>query len=144
MDYELGKSFDEIEVGDTASFSKTITETDITLFAAISGDFNPMHMNEEFAKHTPFKTRIAHGGIPHSLIAPVWGTKLPGLGTVALEIKTRFKAPTYIGDTITATTEVIEKLEERKWIKMKLTWTNQKGESVGEGEGLVIPPPKLK
>jgi len=144
MEYELGKSYDEIQVGDKASFSKTVTETDIALFAAITGDFNPMHMNEEFAKMTPFKTRIAHGGIPHSLIAPVWGTKLPGLGTVALEIKTRFKAPTYPGDTITATTEVVEKMEERKWIKMKLTWTNQKGEIVGVGEGLVIPPPKIK
>jgi 3-hydroxybutyryl-CoA dehydratase len=144
MEYEMGKSYDEINIGDKASFSKTITETDIALFAAITGDFNPMHMNEEFAKLTPFKTRIAHGGLPHGLIAPVWGTKLPGLGTVALEIKTRFKAPTYPGDTITATTEVIEKLEERKWIRMKLTWTNQKGEIVGTGEGLVMPPPKLK
>jgi len=143
MDYEMGKSYDEIEVGEKASFSKTITETDVALFAAITGDFNPVHMNEEFAKLTPFKKRIAHGGLPHGLIAPVWGTKLPGLGTVALEIKTRFKAPTFFGDTVTATTEVIEKLEERKWIRMKLTWTNQDGTLIGEGEGLVIPPPKL-
>jgi len=143
MDYEMGKSYDEIEVGEKASFSKTITETDVALFAAITGDFNPVHMNEEFAKKTPFKKRIAHGGLPHGLIAPVWGTKLPGLGTIALEIKTRFKGPTFLGDTITATTEVIEKLEERKWIRMKLSWINQDGDLIGEGEGLVIPPPKL-
>ena len=72
------------------------------LFAGISGDFNPMHVNEEFARLTPFGTRIAHGALPWSLIAPVLGMKLPGLGTIALEITTRFRAPTFFGDTITA------------------------------------------
>ena len=139
-----GKTISELQVGDFAEFTKTISEADIYLFAGVTGDLNPAHINEEYAKNTFFKTRIAHGGLPHGLIAPVWGTKLPGLGTIALEIKTRFKAPTYPGDTITATTEVIEKLEERKWLRMKLTWTNQKGEIVGTGEGLVMPPPKLK
>ena len=71
MEFELGLSYDEIEVGMKASFSKTITETDVMLFAAISGDFNPMHVNEEFAKLTPFGKRIAHGGLPQRLIAPV-------------------------------------------------------------------------
>jgi len=137
---ELGYTYDQLEIGMSASFTKTITETDVYLFAGISGDFNPMHMNEEFAKLTPFKTRIAHGALPQSLIAPVLGMKLPGLGTVALEVLCRFRAPTFFGDTVTATAEVEEKLEKRRWIRMKCTWTNQRQELVAEGYALVMPP----
>ncbi len=143
MQFELGLSYDQLEVGMKASFSKTITETDVYLFAGITGDFNPMHLNEEFARLTPFGTRIAHGGLPQSLIAPVLGTKLPGLGTVAVEIKTRFKAPTFFGDTITASAEVVEKLDEKRRVRLQLLWTNQRGETVATGEAIVIPPPKL-
>ncbi len=137
---KLGYTYDELEIGMSASFTKTITETDVYLFAGISGDFNPMHLNEEFAKTTPFGTRIAHGALPQCLIANVLGMQLPGLGTVALEITTRFKAPTHFGDTITATGEVVEKLEKRRWVRMALTWTNQKDELVCEGSALVMPP----
>jgi len=137
---KLGYTYDELEIGMTASFTKTITETDVYLFAGISGDFNPMHMNEEFAKKTPFGTRIAHGALPQCLCAPVLGMKLPGLGTVALEITTRFKAPTYFGDTITCVGEIIEKLDDRKWVRMSLTWTNQDEKLVAEGTALVMPP----
>jgi acyl dehydratase len=84
MDFQLGKTCDEIGIGMAASFTKTITETDVVLFAGLSGDFKPMHTNEEFAKLTPFGTRIAHGTLPLSLIAQVLGMPLPGLGTVAL------------------------------------------------------------
>lgn len=140
---ELGYTYDELEVGMSASFTKTISETDVYLFAGISGDFNPMHLNEEFAKMTPFGTRIAHGALPQSLIAPVLGMKLPGLGTVALEITVRFKAPTYFGDTITAVGEISEKLEKKRWVRMALRWTNQNDELVAEGSALVIPPMSL-
>lgn len=143
MDLKLGYTYDQLEVGMTDSFTKTITETDVYLFAGISGDFNPMHVNEEFAKLTPFKTRIAHGALPQCLIAPVLGTRLPGLGTVLVEITTRFKAPTFFGDTITATATIAEKLEEKKRVRLDLTWTNQKGETVAVGRAEVIPPPKL-
>jgi acyl dehydratase len=102
-----------------------------------------MHLNEEFAKLTPFKTRIAHGALPQSLIAPVLGMKLPGLGTIALEISCRFKAPTFFGDTVTATAEVIEKIEAKRRIRLKLTWINQRQELVAEGFALVIPPMAL-
>jgi 3-hydroxybutyryl-CoA dehydratase len=140
MEYELGKRYEELEIGEEASFSKTITETDVYLFAGISGDFNPLHLNEEYARRTPFKTRIAHGALPQSLIAPVLGMKLPGMGTVVVEITCRFKAPTFFGDTITATAKVIEKLEDKRWVRMALTWTNQRGKTVAEGETVVIPP----
>lgn len=143
MKHKLGLSYDEIEVGMKASFTKTITETDVYLFASISGDFNPIHIDEEFAKKTPFGTRIAHGALPQSLIAPVLGTKLPGLGTIAIEVSSRFKAPTYFGDTITATAEVVEKMEAKKRVKLKLLWTNQHGATVAAGMAEVIPPPKL-
>lgn len=140
MFYEKGKSYDVLKVGEKASFSKTITESDIYIFAGISGDFNPMHVNEAYARQTRFKTRIAHGPLSQSLIAPVLGTKLPGLGTVALELFSRFKAPVYIGDTITASAQVSEKLQDKRWVRLKLTWVNQKNELVAEGTALVMPP----
>jgi acyl dehydratase len=140
MRYEQGKSFEEIEIGQKASFSKTISETDIYLFAGISGDFNAAHLNEAYAKTTRFKTRIAHGFVPVSLCAPVIGMKLPGLGTIVIDNYVRFIRPTYIGDTITATAEVIEKIEEKKRVKLKLTWVNQNGDLVCEGWVQVIPP----
>ncbi|MEW5733279.1 MAG: MaoC family dehydratase [Thermodesulfobacteriota bacterium] len=136
----MGLTYDQLEVGMTESFTKTITETDVYLFAGISGDFNPMHLNEEFAKKTPFGTRIAHGALPQSLIAPVLGMKLPGLGTVAIEMSSRFLKPTFFGDTVTAWAEVVEKLEEKRWVRMELRWTNQKGQLIGVGEAIVMPP----
>ena len=140
--YPLGLSYDDLEIGMSASFTKTISETDVYLFAGISGDFNPVHVNEEFAKTTVFGRRIAHGALPQCLIAPVLGTKLPGLGTIAVEMSVRFKAPTYFGDTITARATVAEKLPEKKWVRMDCEWTNQDGKTVATGSALVIPPPK--
>jgi len=139
---ELGKTYEEIKLGEKASSTKTVSETDVYLFAGITGDFNPMHVNEEFAKKTPFGTRIAHGGLASGLIAPVLGMKLPGLGTIVTKITVWFTAPVKFGDTITATVEVIEKIEEKKRVKMKLTWTNQEGMQIGGGEANVIPPTK--
>jgi acyl dehydratase len=141
MEFELGKSYDQLQIGEEASFSKTITETDVYLFAGISGDFNPLHLNETYARLTPFKTRIAHGALPQSLIARVLGMMLPGLGTIAVEIRCRFKAPTLFGDTVTAKARVAEKLEDKRWVRMVLTWTNQREETIAEGEAVVIPPP---
>lgn len=144
MKYQMGKSYDEIELGDSDFFSKTITESDIYLYAGISGDFNPLHVDEEYAKTTPFQTRIAHGGLAASLLAPVLGMKLPGLGTVALETTTKFRKPVYPGDTITCKVVVVEKLEKIKAIGMNITWTNQKNEVVSKGTCKVIPPVKAK
>lgn len=140
MEYELGIPFEKLEIGQRASFSKTISETDIYLFAGISGDFNAAHLNEDYAKTTRFKTRIAHGFVPMSISAPVIGMKLPGLGTVVVDLYTRFVRPTYIGDTITAMAEVVEKIDEKKRVKLKLTWINQDGDLVCEGWVQVIPP----
>lgn len=135
-----GKTIGEISVGDSASFSKTVSETDVYLFAGITGDFNPMHVNEEFARKTAFGRRIAHDGITTSLIAPVLGTILPGLGTVALETSCRFKAPVFPGDTVTASATVIEKDEAKNRVRMELQWVNQDGAVVAMGEAVVMPP----
>lgn len=142
MEFKLGKSIDELQLGEKASFSKTITETDIYNYAGIAGDFNPMHVNEEYAKTTRFKRRVAHGGVITCLIGPVLGTMLPGLGTVALEQTLRFKAPVFIGDTITAIAEVIDRNVEKNIAVLKLIWQNQRGEIVVEGEAKVMPPKK--
>ena len=140
--YQKGKSFDEIQIGDKASFSKTITETDVYLFAGISGDFNPLHVDEEYAKTTEFKTRIAHGGLAASLLANVLGMKLPGLGTVALEVTQKFRNPVYFGDTVTVTVEVKKKIDRMKVVEMDILWTNQKGQVVSKGNCRAIPPTK--
>ena len=110
------------------------------MFAGITGDFNPMHVNEAYAATTRFKRRIAHGPLTESLIAPVLGMKLPGLGTVVLELFCRFRAPVYCGDTITASAEVSEKLADKRWVRMTLAYTNQNEKLVAEGEALVLPP----
>jgi acyl dehydratase len=135
-----GKTIDEINIGDTASFSKTIAETDVYLFAGIIGDLNPLHINEEYAKQTRFGRRVAHGALTSSLISTVLGTMLPGLGTVLLEVRQRFRRPVYIGDTITATAEAIEKHEDRNIVVFKCTWSNQDGVIVTEGRAKVMPP----
>ncbi|HMZ61755.1 MAG TPA: MaoC family dehydratase [Leptospiraceae bacterium] len=138
--YKKGKTFEEIQIGEKASFTKTITETDVYMFAGISGDFNPLHVDEEYAKTTQFRTRIAHGGLAASLLANVLGMKLPGLGTVALEVNHKFRSPVYFGDTVTCTAEVVKKVDRMKTVEMELLWTNQRGETVIKGTCKVLPP----
>jgi 3-hydroxybutyryl-CoA dehydratase len=139
---ELGKSFDEISLGESASFRKTISESDIYLFAGVSGDFNPLHVDEQYASQTMFGGRIAHGALPAALLAPVLGMKLPGPGTLALESTTKFRKPVYPGDTICCTVTVIDKNKRRNMVSFKVIWTNQKGETVAKGSAKVIPPEK--
>ncbi len=138
--YQKGKTYEEIEVGDSASFTKTITETDVYLYAGISGDFNPMHVDEEYAKTTQFGSRIAHGGLASSLLAPVLGMKLPGLGTVALSVEQKYRAPTYFGDTITCTVTVTKKIPKMKAVELKVEWKNQDGKMVSKGSCRALPP----
>ena len=102
MEELRGKYLEEISEGMTAVFSKTVTEADIALFAGITGDTNPIHLDEEFAKPTMFKGRIAHGMLTAGFISAVFGTKLPGPGCVYLSQNLRFKAPVRIGDTVLA------------------------------------------
>jgi 3-hydroxybutyryl-CoA dehydratase len=133
-------TYDELSIGDSASFAKTLSETDIYLFAGITGDFNPAHVNAPEAAAGMFKQRIAHGMLTASFISTVIAMKLPGPGTIYAGQDLQFRAPVFIGDTVTATVECIEKLEERKWVKLKTTVTNQDGKVVVAGTATVIPP----
>ena len=104
----MSYSIDQLSVGQAASFSKTVTESDIYLFAGVTGDVNPAHINEAYASKTFFKGRIAHGMLSASFISAVLGMQLPGPGTIYLEQHLRFLAPVRPGDTVTAKVEVTE------------------------------------
>ncbi len=138
----LGKSIDEIEVGDKAYFAKTISETDVYQFAAVTGDFNPAHVNEAYSSGTFFKHRIAHGQLTVSLISNILGTQLPGPGTIFVSSSVKFMAPVYIEDTIEAVVEIAELNREKNRLKFKAWCINQKGVKVLESEGMVMPPKK--
>ena len=138
----IGKTIEELSVGQSARFSKTITETDIYLYAGISGDFNPAHVNEEFAQGTFFKTRIAHGMLSAGLISAVIGTLLPGPGSIYMRQTLNFLAPVKVGDTVTAVAEVEEIIADKKRVRLKTTCVNQEGTTVIDGEALVSPPRK--
>ena len=135
-----GKTIDQIKVGDSAEFVKTVSESDIYLFAGVTGDMNPAHINEVYASQTFFKTRIAHGMLAAGFISAVLGMQLPGPGTIYLKQELSFLAPVRIGDTITARVEVIEILTEKKRIRLKTTCINQEGTVVLDGQATVSPP----
>lgn len=135
-----GKTLSEIQVGDVAEFSKTVSESDVYAFAGVTGDFNPAHINEVYAKTTFFKTRIAHGMLGAGFISAVIAMQLPGPGTIYLSQELRFLAPVVIGDTITARVEVAEIIADKKRIRLKTTCVNQEGTVVLEGQALVSPP----
>lgn len=136
---ELGKTIDQVSVGDKASLKKRITESDVIRFAEISGDENPIHLNAEFASQTKFKERIAHGMLTASLISAVIGMCLPGPGNIYVSQTLEFKAPVRFGDVIEAEVEVIEKVLERNRLRLKTICRNQDGTVVIEGEAVVLP-----
>ncbi len=132
------KSFDQFKVGDQARFRKTIVESDVYLFAGITGDLNPVHVDAEFAGTTVFGRRVAHGMLTGGLISAVLGTRLPGPGTIYLSQTLKFLLPVYPGDTITAEVEVIEKIAGKNRLRLRTTCYNQKGEAVLDGEAVVV------
>jgi len=140
----IGKTIDKLNIGDTAEFAKTVSESDIYLYAGITGDFNPAHINENYAKNTFFKTRIAHGMLSAGFISTVIGNELPGTGSIYVKQDLRFLAPVRIGDTITARVEIIEIIAEKKRVRLKTTCINQEGTQVLDGEAIVSPPKPLK
>lgn len=141
---QSGKTLDMLQVGDAAEFSKTVSESDVYLYAGITGDFNPAHVNEAYAKKTYFKTRIAHGMLAAGLISAILGTQLPGPGTIYMKQELNFLAPVRIGDTITARVEVTEIIKEKKQVKLRTTCSNQEGELVLDGEAVVSPPRRAR
>ncbi len=140
----IGKTIDELHIGDTAEFTKTISESDIYLFGGVTGDLNPAHINESYAKNTFFKGRIAHGMLLAGFISGVIGMKLPGPGSIYIRQELKFIAPARIGDTITARVEITQMQSEKNRITLRTTCTNQENTLVMDGEAMISPPKKPK
>lgn len=128
-------------IGEKEETSKTISEVDVYSFAGISGDFNPVHINKIEAEKSIFRERIAHGLLVGSLISNVIGMKLPGFGTIYMEQNFKFLKPVYIDDTVTASVEIVEIINEKKnIIKLATRVTNQNGDLVIDGYAVVKAP----
>jgi len=136
----IGKTIDQLRVGDAAEFGKTVSESDIYLYAGVTGDFNPAHLNEVYAGKTYFKTRIAQGMLTAGFISGLLGVSLPGPGTIYIRQELDFMAPVRIGDTITARVEVVEILKEKNRVRLRTTCVNQEGILVLDGQAIVSPP----
>ena len=129
---------DEIQVGQAAEMAKTVTETDIALFAGVTGDFNPVHIDAVEAGKSRFGERIAHGMLSAGFISAVLGTRLPGTGSIYLSQSLRFTKPVRIGDTVTTRVEVLEVIATKRRVRLATTCRNQNGETVVEGEAVVM------
>ncbi|TXT54253.1 MAG: (R)-specific enoyl-CoA hydratase [Candidatus Thorarchaeota archaeon] len=129
--------YEDLKIGDSAEVVHTITEDDIEIFGELSGDYNPVHFNEEWAKTTLFKSRIAHGILTASYISTAIGMHLPGPGTIYLGQEMKFLRPVRIGDTITARVEVVEKDDKKERVTLKTTCINQHEKVVLDGSAIV-------
>jgi 3-hydroxybutyryl-CoA dehydratase len=129
---------DELRVGDAAELAKTVTESDIALFAGVTGDFNPVHVDAVAAGRSVFGGRIAHGILSAGFISAVLAMRLPGPGSIYLSQTLRFTKPVRIGDTVTARVEVLEVIAPKRRVRLATTCRNQNGEVVVEGEALVM------
>ncbi|MDQ0256915.1 3-hydroxybutyryl-CoA dehydratase [Evansella vedderi] len=128
------------KIGEEASFSRTVTETDIVLFAGLSGDYNPVHVDKEYAKDTRFGQRIAHGILTTTFLSRLLGMELPGPGAIYLDQTLKFKKPVFIGDTITAKAIITEVDENRRILTLSTICTNQENKVVLEGSGRMMVP----
>lgn len=139
---EHGKSIQELKLGDNIKMDFTIEDKHIKMFAEATGDFNPVHISDEYAAGTIFKKRIAHGVLLSGLVSGMLGMNLPGLGTIAREMYSKFLKPVYIGDKLTLIATVTELKEKLNICKIEFTVTNQDSITVGKGYAVVLPPQK--
>ncbi|MCR9078621.1 MAG: MaoC family dehydratase [Hyphomonadaceae bacterium] len=139
MTYKDGYKFEDLSVGMTHQTEHVITENDIELFAQVSGDRNPLHMDDEFAKHTPFGQRIAHGALTASYISGILGNDLPGPGSIFVGLNMRFRRPVYIGSHVTVKVEVTEMKERGNRVTLKVS-CNVDGKAAISGEAMVMVP----
>jgi 3-hydroxybutyryl-CoA dehydratase len=135
--------YSALEVGQTASYSRTVEERDIQLFAAVSGDHNPLHLDAGFASTTMFKERIAHGMFSGALISAAVACELPGPGTIYIGQTMRFTLPVKLGDTLTVRLEILEKLPKFR-VRIATRVFNQRDELVVDGEAEILAPRKLQ
>ena len=133
-----GYSIDEIYIGQKASFTKTITEHDVYTFAGLCCDFNPLHVNAEYAKESRFGERIAHGMLTASLYSTIIGMCIPGADAIFLGQSCRFVRPVKFGDTVNINAEVIHIRKEKRIVTLKMTIVNQRGEIVIEGDATAM------
>jgi 3-hydroxybutyryl-CoA dehydratase len=133
-------TIDELEVGDAEESTREVSAEDILTFARITGDFNPVHTDATFARDSRFGGVIAHGPMALGLAGEIVGTRLPGLGTIALSSRIRHRRPIFAGDRITTRAEISSVDREARRVTLGLTWVNQDGELVGDGETVVLPP----
>ncbi len=133
-------TINDLHVGESCSISKSFSESDVMQFASISGDLNPAHVDEEYAKTTIFKTRIVHGMLVGSLFSAILGTKLPGLGSIYTFQSLKFVKPVYLNETITATVTVKELILEKNRVIFDCVAKNEKEEIVIVGEATIMPP----
>jgi 3-hydroxybutyryl-CoA dehydratase len=136
----LSYTIEQLHLGQKDHFEKTFSDSDVMLFAEISGDRNPVHINDIAAKSSVFGQRVVHGAFVLSTVSALLGEKLPGEGTVYLGQESKFIAPVFIGDTVTATCEVIEIIKEKNIVKLRCTLVNQDGNVVVKGMATVMPP----
>jgi len=133
-------TYAEISIGQKASYTRQVSEQDIQLFAAVSGDVNPVHLDEEFAATTQFKHRIAHGMLTGAFVSAAIALELPGPGTIYLGQSLRFRRPVLIGDRITVQLEVTEKQDKRQFVTLDCKVVNQDGDMVASGTAEVMAP----
>jgi len=133
------RTYDELNVGDSASLSHLVTERDLILFATVSGDVNPVHLDEEFAAATPFKGRIAHGMLSGALISAAIACEMPGPGTIYIGQEMSFLRPVRLGDEIRIELEILEKLPKNR-LKIATRVVNQEGKKVVDGAATVMAP----
>ena len=134
-----GKTIHQMGIGDRASFTKTVSECDVYQFAGVTGDFNPAHVDAEYAKGSLFKERIAHGMLSAGFISTVLGTRLPGPGVIYVKQELRFKAPVRFGDTVAAFVEVTALDTEKNRVTLRTWCENQDKTVVLDGEALMMP-----
>ena len=139
MTYKDGYKFEDLSVGMTHQTEHVITEKDIDMFAEVSGDRNPLHMDDEFAKNTSFGQRIAHGALTASYISGILGNDLPGPGSIFVGLNMRFRRPVYIGSHVTVKVEVTEMKERGNRVTLKVS-CNVDGKAAISGEALVMVP----
>jgi len=132
-----------LAIGDSGSFSKQITEADVFEFADASGDFNPVHLDESYARDTVFGNRIAHGVLTAGVISAVLGREIPGLGTIFVELHIRFLKPVFFGDVLTATAIVTEVVNPKR-VCLMVACVNQHGRDVAIGHAIVVPPEETR
>lgn len=135
-------TFDEINVGDTANYSRLVTTREVELFAAVSGDHNPVHLDPEYAATTQFGECIAHGMLTGAFISAAIAMELPGPGTIYLGQKLQFRSPVTLGDTLTVALEITEKHASKPWLTISTIVNNQNGKEVCRGEATVMAPGK--